>query len=332
MSIFGIEVSIFWAFPLIVVGFVLLIKGADYLVCGASSLAKQLNISNLVIGLTVVAMGTSAPELVVSIISGAKEKQDIIFGNIIGSNIFNIFLILGVASVIYPISISPVVLKKDVPYCILSLVLLFAMVNDQLFWHSEKNILSLVDGIILISLFIIFLFHTFADTRQGISEESEEVQVFSGIRMFLYIVGGILGLVFGGNLVVENAVHVAEHFNVDEKIIGLTILAGGTSLPELATTVVASVHRKSELAIGNVLGSNIFNVLLVLGITSISSGALSPLVYDPKLNWDLYINFFGMGLLILFMYTFKGSKIDRVEGMVFLVSFVAYLVFLYSRL
>lgn len=325
--------EIFVSLLLIIVGFVLLIKGADYLVNGASSLAKRFNASDIAIGLTVVAMGTSAPELVVNLISGAKGANDVVFGNIIGSNIFNMFLILGLAAVIYPITVQKNALWKEVPYSLAITIVFWILVNDKLLFGAETNEATAIDGIILLVLFVIFLVYVFLNMSKGGSEsvidEGEDIELYGSVKTTVLIVVGIAGLAFGGQMIVDNAIKIAESFGVSQRLIGLTILAAGTSLPELATTAVAAFHKKSDLAVGNIIGSNIFNLLLVLGATAVFN---SPLEFDIALNTDLYIVMLGTVLLFLFMFTFNKYKLDRVEGGVFLLGFVAYMVFLFQRL
>ncbi len=320
-------------FLLVIVGFVLLIKGADYLVNGASSLAKRFNVSDIAIGLTVVAMGTSAPELVVNIISGSVQDggsgaNEVVFGNIIGSNIFNIFLILGVASIIYPLTVERNALWKEVPYSLLATFIFFILVNDALFFGSDTNMLDVKDGIILLIMFVLFLVYIFMNLSRNPEAEVEDIELHGSLKTTIMIVLGIVGLVFGGNLIVENAVTIAKFYHVSDKMIGLTILAAGTSLPELATSAVAAFHKKSDLAVGNIVGSNIFNLLLVLGATSIVH---APLVFTPTLNTDLYIVMLGTFMLFIFMFTLNKYKLDRAEGMVYLLGFVIYSYFLFVR-
>ena len=314
-------------------GFVLLIKGADYLVNGASSLAKRFNVSDIAIGLTVVAMGTSAPELVVNIISGSVQDggsgaNEVVFGNIIGSNIFNIFLILGIASIIYPLTVERNALWKEVPYSLLATFIFFILVNDALFFGSDTNSLDVRDGIILLVMFGLFIVYIFMNLSRNPEAEMEDIELHGSLKTTLMIVLGIVGLVFGGNLIVENAVTIAKFYHVSDKMIGLTILAAGTSLPELATSAVAAFHKKSDLAVGNIVGSNIFNLLLVLGATSIVH---SPLIYTPSLNIDLYIVMLGTFLLFIFMFTLNKYKLDRAEGMIYIVGFLAYSYYLFVR-
>ncbi len=313
---------------LIIIGFVMLIKGADFLVNGASSLAKRYNVSDIAIGLTVVAMGTSAPELVVNIISGSGGHNDVVFGNIIGSNIFNLFLILGVSSVIYPLTVQKNALWKEVPYSLLATVVLFILVNDALLWSGSENSATVTDGLILLAMFGGFLFYVFRNMQRtgDLGGDMEEIEMYGSVKTTLMIVFGIGGLAFGGQLIVDNSILIATKMGISEKVIGLTILAAGTSLPELATTAVAAFHKKSDLAVGNIVGSNIFNILLVLGATAVFHG---PLAFDVDLNVDIVIVMIGTFMLFIFMFTLQKYKLDRAEGALYLVGFVAYIVFLY---
>ena len=313
---------------LIIIGFVMLIKGADFLVNGASSLAKRYNVSDIAIGLTVVAMGTSAPELVVNIISGSGGHNDVVFGNIIGSNIFNMFLILGVSSVIYPLTVQKNALWKEVPYSLLATVVLFLLVNDVLVFGADENEASVIDGIVLLVMFCGFLFYVFRNMQRtgDLGGDMDEIEMYGSVKTTLMIVFGIGGLAFGGQMIVENSITIAQNMGISEKVIGLTILAAGTSLPELATTAVAAFHKKSDLAVGNIVGSNIFNILLVLGATAVFH---APLAFDTDLNIDLILVMIGTLMLFIFMFTLQKYKLDRAEGALYLVGFAAYMVFLY---
>lgn len=315
---------------LIVVGFVLLIKGADFLVSGASSLAKRFNISDIAIGLTVVAMGTSAPELVVNIISGSSGHNEVVYGNIIGSNIFNMFLILGLAAVIYPITVQKNALWKEVPYSLLATIVFFVLVNDVMFLDSAQNELSLTDSFILLVMFGLFLLYIFLNAKNtGEVDGVDDIVIYGNLKTSVMVLAGMGGLSVGGKVIVDNAVELAHMFNVSEKLIGLTILAAGTSLPELATTAVAAFQKKSDLAVGNIVGSNIFNLLLVLGLTGLTS---APLVYDAVLNVDVILIMIGTLMMFVFMFTLDKYKIDRVEGAIYLVGFVGYTFYLFTRM
>ena len=312
---------------LIIVGFVLLIKGADFLVNGASSLAKRFNISEIAIGLTVVAMGTSTPELVVNIIAGLSGHHEAVFGNIIGSNIFNMFLILGVAGTIFPLFVQHDTVWKEIPFSLLAALVFYFVVNDQLFFDAELSILSQWDAIILLGLFLGFLIYVFLNMKETSDTEIDDTEVISNTKTTLMIIGGMIGLAYGGDLIVDNAISVAQVFQVSEKLIGLTILAAGTSLPELATSAVAAFQKKSDIAVGNIVGSNIFNILLVLGVSAL----LKPLDYNTVLNTDLNIMLIGTILLFAFMFTFKRHRLDRVESGLYLTGFFAYMIFVFIR-
>ena len=314
----------------VVIGFVLLIKGADFLVNGASSLAKRFNVSDIAIGLTVVAMGTSAPELVVNIISGSEGHDGVVFGNIIGSNIFNIFLILGISAMIYPLTVQQNALWKEVPYSLFVAIMFFLLVNEGLPSEETTNAsLSQVDGIILLALFVVFIIYIFMNLKRHPDEaEGKDVIIFGSGKTTIMIVLGITGLVFGGQLIVDYAVRLARIWHMDDKLIGLTIISAGTSLPELATSAVAAFQKKSDLAVGNIVGSNIFNLLLVLGITAVVN---EPLEYDTGLNMDLYIMIAGILMIFVFMFTLNKNKLDRSEGLVYLLCYIGYFIYILQR-
>ncbi len=299
------------------------------MVSGASSLAKKFKVSEIVIGLTVVALGTSAPELVVNIISGTTGHNEVVFGNIIGSNIFNVFLILGISGVIYPLHVQKSTLKRELPFSLLMTFLLFFLVNDVLFGLGEKNRTSLFDGVLLLFFFALFLISIFSgkDKEPPTKKNDNDIKVYPPWETALRIIGGLTGLVFGGKFVVDNAVSIAETFEVSEKMIGLTIIAAGTSLPELATSAMAAYKKSSDIAMGNVIGSNIFNILLVLG----SSTVISPLAYNTELNIDLFILMGGTVMLLIFMFTSNKRRLDRLEASLFLLVFIAYMIYLFMR-
>lgn len=311
---------------LLFLGFALLIKGADYLVKGASALARKFNVSELVIGLTIVALGTSAPELVVSIVSSSKGLNEVVYGNVIGSNIINIYLILGVSAIIYPIVVQRSTIRIEIPYSLLAIVLLFILVNDDLLWGNE-NYFGRIDAFILLAFFSVFLYYVFKnmkrDPEAAAVVEKQPLSMWVTIAM---IVGGMLGLVFGGQLVVDNAVVIARNFNLSDKLIGLTIIAAGTSLPELATSAVAAFRKNSDISIGNVVGSNIFNILFVLAI----SGVISPMEYNANLNVDIYV-LMGGTILLFVLFLGKTSKLTRGEALILLLGYVAYVAYLIWR-
>ncbi|KXX67035.1 calcium/sodium antiporter [Flammeovirga sp. SJP92] len=292
---------------LVAAGFVTLIFGANWVVDGASSLAKKYNISDLVIGLTIVAFGTSAPELVVNSIASINGYSDIVLGNIIGSNNFNLFIILGITGLILPIKVQSSTAWKEIPISLLISVLLLFLLNDFIF--SGTTYSSRIDGLILLVLFGFFLFYVFCQVKtepQNITAENKKTT----LKIIGLIIFGLVGLILGGQLVVIHSVKIANTLGISEKIIGLTIVAAGTSLPELVTSVVAAVKKNSDIAIGNVIGSNIFNILLILSISSI----IQPIEYNPKFDLDLYILIGGTVFLLTSMWTGQRKKLDRWEA------------------
>ncbi|MEL7148594.1 MAG: sodium:calcium antiporter, partial [Bacteroidota bacterium] len=216
-----------------------------------------------------------------------------------------------------------------VPYSLVITFIFFVLLNDTMFRNADANLMTPVDGIIMLVMFALFLLYIFLNMkRTGDIEELEDIKIYSSLKTTLMIIGGMAGLAIGGKLIVESAVSISEMIGIDKKLVGLTILAAGTSLPELATTAVAAFHKKSDIAVGNIVGSNIFNILLVLGLTAVAHG---PLQYDPVLNTDLYLVMLGTFMLFIFMFTFNKYKIDRSEGVVYLIGFVAYMAYLLMR-
>lgn len=312
------------SFVLIIIGFASLIYGASWLVNGASSLAKKHNISDLVIGLTIVAFGTSAPELVVNSVASFNGFSDIVFGNIIGSNNFNLFLILGLAALIYPITVQSSTAWKEIPISLIATVLLFALAND--FFLNQDAEVSRLDGALLLLAFLAFLYYVFKQMKR---EKTEEItyEKKSNARIWGLIVFGIAGLIIGGKLVVDNSIDIATELGVSQKIIGLTIIAAGTSLPELVTSVVAAVKKNSDIAIGNVVGSNIFNILLILAISAL----INPIKYNPNFNQDFLILMGGTVFLVIAMFTGKRKKLDRWEALILLSFYLIYTTYLVSK-
>jgi len=308
-------------------GLIFLIKGADFLVDGASSIARRLNISDLVIGLTVVAFGTSTPELFVNIVASIKGNTDIAIGNVVGSNIANVFLILGVSSIIYPLAVTRGTVWKEIPFSLLAAIVLFITANDQLLDGSQLSVLTRIDGLIFLSFFIIFIYYTCSIATPIEGMEAQVTAKQSGwLRSSLYVILGLAGLTLGGKWIVDGAVVLATKFGLSESLVGLTIVAVGTSLPELATSAVAAYKHNADIAVGNVVGSNIFNIFFVLGI----SAGIKPLPFQPRSNLDIGVVVISSLLLFLFMFTGKKRSLDRWEGLIFLIcygGFVAYHVF-----
>ncbi len=310
---------------LLLIGFVILVKGADFLVDGAASVAKKFNISNLAIGLTVVAFGTSMPEMVVNVIAALSGKSDAAFGNIIGSNNFNLLFILGVAGAIYPLVVQRKTIKYEVPLSLIAVLVLYLLVNDGRLWGSEGNILSRIDAGILMLLFLLFLLYIYRTMKSTLdTEEGTPIKIYSTWKATGLFFTGLIMLIGGGKLVVINAVEIAHYFELSEKLIGLTVLAAGTSLPELATSAVAAYRRNTDIAIGNVIGSNIFNICLVLGI----SGIISPIPFNIALNFDLYVLAVATVLVMIFMFTLSKRKLDRWEAIILLVGYLSYTIYL----
>jgi len=310
---------------LFAIGFVLLIKGADLLVEGSSSIAKKLHISNIVIGLTIVAFGTSMPELIVNIMASMKGSTDIAIGNILGSNIANILLILGISAIIYPIAAKRNTVLKEIPFSLLAAIMIGVMANDALFDGTTWSAITRTDGLALLGFFIIFFYYIFGITSSHeTSTDTDEVKVHSNGKSVIFILLGLVGLVFGGKWIVDGAVSIAEGFNISESLIGLTVVAIGTSLPELATSAVAAYKKQTDIAIGNVVGSNIFNIFWILGVSSV----INPLAFNPASNIDIIVTIFTSILLFAIMYIGKRHIIERWQGFVMVSMYIGYIVFL----
>ena len=308
----------------IVVGFVALVKGADWLVDGASAIAKRFGISDLVIGLTVVAFGTSMPEFVVNMVSVAEGSTDLAITNILGSNIINTFVILGLTALVYPIVSQKRSRDFDIPMSIIAGVLVLIFVAVQLpFGEAGKGIGHLGGGVLL-AFFCYFLYNTFRNAKEGVKElKSEGVKELTIQRAIGLIIGGLVGLVVGGELIVKSAVDLATRMGVSEAIIGLTIVALGTSLPELATSVIAAAKHNSDIAIGNVFGSNIFNVFFVLG----TSAAIHPLPAYEGIELDACMAAMGSIIVWLAVKTNKERKVQRWAGALLLIVYGGYLAY-----
>jgi cation:H+ antiporter len=314
------------AIILIIAGLAILIFGAEGLVRGASSMAKRWGIPPLVIGLTIVAFGTSAPELIVNLFAAFKGSADLAIGNIIGSNIANILLILGVSALIFPICLKSSTIWKEIPFAILAALLLFIMGNDALFDGNGFNAITRTDGLALISLFAIFMVYVFNISKNKEKTE-EEITLYSWPISILFLTAGIFGLFLGGKLLVDNAVIIAKIAGLSESLIGLTIVAIGTSLPELVTSIVAAYHKHNDMAVGNIIGSNIFNIFWVLGLT----GTIIHLPFNVNTNVDAFVGIVAVVLLFLFMFIGSRRKIDRWQGALFISLYIAYIVYLINR-
>lgn len=302
---------------ILILGFLMLVKGADFFVDGASGIAKRFNIPELVIGLTIVAMGTSLPEASVSITAAIKGSADISIGNVVGSNILNILLILGITSVITAVAVQKSTIKVEMPYMI-------GITGILLLLGGIDNTVGLVDGILLWVLFIAYLTYLFIMAKKGKNNEEEDGKKQSIIKLIVFTVGGMVLIVLGSNFAVDGATYIAEFFGVSERIIGLTIVAFGTSLPELVTSVTAARKGNADIAIGNIVGSNVFNILFILGTTAL----ITPIPFANKFIIDtVFAIIVG---IVLWLCIFKKNKLTRGAGIIMLILEAFYLVYLFA--
>lgn len=321
----GERITMVIAMVLILVGFVLLIKGADFLVEGASNVAKKFHIPEIIIGLTIISIGTSMPELFVSITSALEGHADMAIGNVLGSNICNLFLILGLSSIIQAITIKRETRLIEIPICLIISIFFMAICN-------RGNDISRIEGISFILLFALFILYTIVMAFKGKQFDGEEEQIEqeekkgSVLKDAIAIVLGILALKIGGDLTVNQAVKVAEMFHLSEKVISVTILAIGTSLPELVTSVSAAIKGKSDIAIGNILGSCIFNMLLIIGVSAV----ISPIEYNVSYNKDVIILIIGTFILSLFPFIPPKNKMSRANGVIYILMYLAYMMLLFK--
>ena len=313
---------------LFIVGFVILIKGADLLVQGASSIGRKFNVSSIVIGLTIVSFGTSLPELLVNLIASYENTPDIGVGNILGSNVANILLILGIAALINPLPITRNTYFIEVPFSLTATLLVGFLANASMFGKTNDFIISRYDGIILLFFFVLFMGYVYVVSKQRKSEFSnEDLPDMSMNKSILLIIIGMVGLYFGGRWVVDGAVSLASSFGMSESFIGLTIIAIGTSLPELVTSAMAAYKKDTDIAVGNVVGSNIFNLLWILGL----SATIKPIPYDVISNSDIFMIIASSTALILAVVVGKKPIISRWEGFFFLIAYCWYIIFLIER-
>lgn len=305
-------------------GLLLILWGANALTDGAASVAKRFHISNLVIGLTIVAFGTSAPEFVISFLSSFNGSAGLAIGNVVGSNIFNCLMIVGVTAIVAPIPVGKGTLAKEIPLCVLSALMLFVCANDILLDGAGSNVISRTDGLILLGFFAIFMGYTFAIAKSGNGEDEGEIRSFPMWKSVLFILLGLGALIGGGQLFVNGASGIARSLGVSESIIGLTLVAGGTSLPELATSVSAALKKNPGIAIGNVIGSNLFNAFAVLG----ASATISDLPLGGITNFD-FATLIVASVLLWIAGFFMGKRvITRVEGIYLVACYVAYTTYL----
>lgn len=305
---------------LFALGFVILIGGASLLVDGASSVSQRLGIPPGITGLTIVAIGTSLPELIINIFASVQENTELAISNVLGSNVINILIIVGLTAVIKPIPVFRYTYFRDIPFSLVATLLLFILVQDISLFNAESNVLTSIDGFIFLVVLFIFLLIYYKGAKRS-KEELVSLKIRPWAVSILFIVSGITGLYFGGEFIVDGAVFVASHLGMDQATIGLTIVAMATSLPELVTSVVASFRGNPEMAIGNAVGSCIFNILLVLGVSSV----IHDQAFMASSIIDLIVVLIATVSLIVFVYTGKGRKISRVEGFIMLAMYATYL-------
>ena len=309
---------------LLVVGFVMLIKGADVFVDGASSTAQNFKVSKTLIGLTIVAFGTSAPEFAVSMSALANDSTDMVLGNVIGSNIMNILLILGVAASISPIFIKDNTVKKELPLTLLISTLLVVLFLDITLANSSINQITRSDGIVILLFFLVFLYYLISLALEKKKKDEEEKPQFKLGKSLLLVIVGLIGIIIGSNFVVNNASAIAKILGISERIISLTIIAFGTSLPELVTTIMSAKKKEQDLLVGNIIGSNIFNICVVLGIPVTIFGTVTPNSFQSIDLMMLIIS-----ALILFIFSKTSKRITRIEGILMLLLFALYYILVF---
>ena len=310
---------------LLILGLLLLVKGADWLVSGASAIAKHFKVSDLAIGLTIVAFGTSAPELVVNGFAAIEQSFDLVFGNVIGSNNFNLFVILGITGLVAPIRVQSSTVWKEIPLSLFAAVLILLIANTWLPFVSSG--VSRLEAIIMLIIFAGFLYYVFSQLKSDPEVQSTDQTPLKLNKSLLLVVVGLAGLIGGGRLVVQSAVELAQQLGISEKVIGLTIVAAGTSLPELVTSVVAAIRKNNDIAVGNIIGSNIFNLLFILPISAL----IHPLSYNTAFNTDILILIGGTIFLFVAMFTGIRKKLDRWEAGLLFAIYIAYTIIAISN-
>ncbi|PKL40534.1 MAG: sodium:proton exchanger [Spirochaetae bacterium HGW-Spirochaetae-1] len=306
---------------LLLIGFVILVYGASMMVDGASSLAKRLDIPVIVIGLTIVAFGTSAPELFVNVFASMQGRTEITLGNVIGSNLFNVLVIVGISSIITPLAVKRNTTWIEIPLSLAAALLVWICVNDAVLDNRNFSEISRIDGIVFLFFFTIFMVYNYYLSKKGDEQSDFEIGEYTLLRSIVMIIAGFAGLAGGGHLIVESSVELARLAGLTERVIGLTIVSVGTSLPELATSVVAARKGNVDLAIGNVVGSNIFNIFFILGISAV----IHPVPLNSGASGDILINILAGIFLFLFIFTGKGRHIERFEGIFLLCIYVSYM-------
>lgn len=315
---------------LLILGLALILGGANFLTDGSAALAQRFRVPEFIVGLTIVAVGTSTPELVVSVLSAAAGNSDVAIGNIVGSNIFNVFLILGVCALIAPLPLTGGNIRRDLPFLTAVSVLLLLLTSDRLLGLGEVDAIGRIDGIVMLLLYIALIRYTIRTERRTAAQATQTTQTEKPQRsrslwlIVVMIAGGLAGLIFGGELFLDSATAIARALGVSESVIAITLVAGGTSLPELASSVVSLLKGKSEMALGNVIGSNIANILLILGL----SATIHPLTLGGITRIDLLTVLLSSVLLFVTAFTFRRKAVDRWEGAIFLVIYALYIGYL----
>ena len=315
-------------YVLLLVGFALLIKGADYFVEGSSKIARLLKVPPLLVGLTIVAFGTSSPEATVSIIAALEGSSAVSLGNVIGSNIFNITLVVGITAMLNPLKVENETIRKEIPFTLLASVALWVMISDIALQGAGSNVITRNEGIILLLFFAIFLYYIFEialSNREKTKEDTDDTTGITWGKNLIFTIVGLAAIIFGGDMVVNNATTIALSIGMSETLVGLTIVAVGTSLPELITSITAALKKESEIALGNIVGSNIFNILLVIG----ASATITPLAVDSKIFFDLIFMILFMVVLLIFSRT--KFKISKIEGIILAAVYIAYVVYIIIR-
>ncbi len=314
----------------LIIGLAAVIMSSEYLVTGASSIAKKFNVSDLVIGLTIVAFGTSFPEMVVSVLSGFQGNGEIAIGNVIGSNISNILLILGVTSIVASLRVTSNTVWKEIPFSFLGVLVFVVLAGDTSIDGLRQTIISRSDGIILLAFFAIYLYYTFAVARIGGNEndKKDDYKQLTNSTSLIYVLGGIFGLMIGGQVSVNAAESLAQSFGLSDAVIGITVIAIGTSLPELVTSVQAARKGKDDLAVGNIVGSNIFNIFWILGVSSF----INPIIITEDLTVDIIVLVLASLAMFISLFTLRRHTIDKREGIVMLLIYLGYMIFNLMRI
>ena len=311
---------------LLIVGLGLILAGANFLTVGAAALAQRFRVLECIIGLTVVAVGTSTPELVVSVLSAIGGQSDVAIGNVVGSNIFNVFVILGVCALIRPVPLTAGNIRRDIPFGVLVSLLLLALAQDSLLCKGAADRIGRLDGAAMLALYILLMWYTIRKTKRPEATaptEGSKAPMAAWLTAVM-IVGGLAGLVFGGEMFLRSATSIARSLGVSESVIAITLVAGGTSLAELASSLVSLFKGKAEMALGNVIGSNIANILLILGV----SATIHPLSMGGITVWDLLMVLLSSVVVFLAAFTFKRKAIDRWEGALFVAIYAVYIWYL----